>query len=180
MSDEEFVLQETTAGIDPETGEKIVYEKIPDGTFVEAEVVAVKKEPHKFFKEEDGSPQIKVNFRFKILEGEFVNRQVFGMTPTTFTTHDDCKLRQWVEALLGVDEIAPGFKFTLGDLVSTKARIVIGLREYVDKEGKDGWNNEVRDVIFSRENEERLARQRAAAPAPQPVTVPAGPEEEPF
>jgi hypothetical protein len=151
MSDEQFVLEDARGG--GGAGEKKEFDPIPDGTMVEAELVSAEKRLHKFFKDDDGNPQPIVTFGFRVTQsGPYHNRRVWGDTPTTFNSHENCKLRQWVEGLLGENDLEPGFTFKLSDLIGSHARISIEYQEWDSKRepGKRDWKNFVADVFPSR------------------------------
>lgn len=74
---------------------------------------------------DDGQPRIEVTFKFRILDGEFEDQFVWGRTTPTFTTNPDCKLRKWVQAIMGLDEIPVGFSYEDEDLVGKDARIFV-------------------------------------------------------
>lgn len=99
------------------------YDTIPEGVVLEAEVVKA-TEKDSFFDVDQDRPELgkqrEVSFRFRITddaeyaneEGELVSffgRQLFGRTSTTFSNHPDCKLRIWVQEILGVDSLDVGF-----------------------------------------------------------------------
>lgn len=93
---------------------------IPAGTQLLTEVLDVKyKEEGPFWVDPEDhalgkAPQ--VSFRFKVVEeGEYLNRQLFGNTPATFTTHPECKLRRWAEEIYDVDELPVDFAFSVDD-----------------------------------------------------------------
>lgn len=162
MSDE-FVLAESAGSQDGE------FTPIPDGTFVDAELVAVEATTHKYFKEDNGDPKKVVNFEFRILDGEYKNRRVWGNTSQIFSSNENCKLKLWTEALLGVDELAPGFKLKLGDLVGQKAGVMIDLQTWNDKTTQEERSrNQVSDVL-------PVSAVKAARPQPTLVD-----DEEPF
>lgn len=170
MSDDSFTLGESKNNNNDE------FQPIPDGVILEAEVVEVEKKLHPFFTTDDGDPQPIVNFEFRVVEdGEYKNRRVWGETPTTFTTHENCKLRMWVESILNVNDLQPNFTFKLSDLVDQRVRIAIGYREWDSKKnpGTKDWRNSVVDVLPSRGTPVAAAR-----------TIPAEPEfdvdSEPF
>ncbi len=115
----EFVLKEVEE-----------YSTIPDGEIVRAEVAKCEERESIF--DDDNNPGVKkreVSFMFTIMEGEYVGRKVFGSTPTTFTTHPDCKLRVWVQELLGEDSLPSGFRFNTTMLEGLPCRLVVGARE---------------------------------------------------
>ncbi len=138
MSDEEFVL-----------GEYEPQEIIGDGEILAAEVASVEVEDSPF-KTDAGQPQKRVNFRFVVTEdGDYQGRNVYGGTPTTFTTHPDCKLRVWVQEILGQDDLDTGFSFKPETLVGCPVRILVGVRERKGQDGSPVLKNFVSDVIRS-------------------------------
>lgn len=65
-----------------------------------------------------GKKQKEVNFKFMLDDtaGEFAGKTVYGSTPTTFSTAPECKLRRWVQEILGVSEDLPeGYEIQLDD-----------------------------------------------------------------
>jgi len=150
--------------------EKTEFVVIPEDTMVEAELLGMEKKKMPF-QDDNGNDVFKVEWTFKITEeGEYKNRRVWGQTSTIFTSHEDCKMRAWVQEILAVDELSPGFKFKTGDLVNEKARIVIGQRSYTTRDGEARTVNTVKDVIRAR------AAKPAAAPMPETVGASAGSE----
>lgn len=147
-----FELQETTGTDEPGSGggERKPFTPIDEDTVIEATLAAVKVEPHKFFKDDEGNPEIKVNFEFHFeLDGQ--KRKLWGDTPTTFTTHPDCKLRNWVQQILGGNELPAGFKLNTDTLINTPVRIVVEHRTWTDKQtGETKWRNGVKDVMYSK------------------------------
>lgn len=130
MSDE-FVLEDS-----PE------FEAIPDGTIAPAEVLQVERRTPPW---EDAREE--VSFKFLITDGEHEGRMVWGRTPTTFTNHPDCKLRVWVQELLGQRNLPVGFKFKPSNLEGVPCRIAVTA---YTKEGGDGTKvtkNYVSDVL---------------------------------
>lgn len=147
-----FQLEESVGAEPGESGgfSAKKFEPIEDGTVVEAEVGTIEVRPHPFFKDDAGEPEIKVNWEFSFeLGGQ--KRKLWGDTPTTFTTHPDCKLRNWVQQSLGGGELPTGFKANTDALTGNKVRIVIAYREWNDKAtGEKKWKNEVRDLMYSK------------------------------
>lgn len=146
-----FELEETTA---PEGGgsggERKAFTPIDEDTVFEATVGDVEVRPHPFFKDDDGNPEIKVNWEFLFdIDGQ--KRKLWGDTPTTFTTNPDCKLRNWVQQALGGQELVAGFKANTDALKGNRVRIVVGYREWTDKNsGEKKWRNFVKDVMYSK------------------------------
>lgn len=75
---------------------------------------------------------------------------LFGNTPTTFSTHPDCKLRLWAQEILGGTTLPVDFELDTDDLVGLPCRAVVGVRE---RKGGDGVGvirkNYVTDVIHA-------------------------------
>lgn len=127
-------------------GGKREFPLIPDNTMVEAEFVALKK-VEKPFKDDNGVPVVKVEFRFRITDdGPYKNQNVWGETSTNFVNHPDCRMTNWVKGILGVADLPKNFSFDPDTLVSNPATIVVGVRTWSD--GSD--HNFVADVIPSR------------------------------
>lgn len=144
----EFVLEDV-----PE------FEPIPDGEILEAEVSNVEIRDS-FYEDEKNPGQKKkqVSFRFNITAaGEYAGRTVFGNTPMTFSNHSECKLRVWVQELLGEDVLPVGFKFDTEALIGLPCRLAVGARESTSQQGAKKVKNYVADVI--RANSIRLADQ---------------------
>lgn len=139
-------------------------EVIPDGTQVQALVLEVKDRPSIFNEEdkdgnvvldEDGQPKKKMqmSFKFKILEGEFKGEEVYGNTNLTFSKHPDCKLRVWVQEILGKDTLKDGFRVDTEMLEGLTCRINIAMRQ--GKKQADGsfkQTNYVSDVMRDDDN----------------------------
>lgn len=134
----EFVLEEAEQ-----------FEAIPDGEILAAEVSNVEHRETPFEDERNpGKNRWEVSFRFKVLEeGPFYGRTVFGRTPTTFSSHPDCKLRVWVQELLGEDSLPSGFKFDTDTLIGLPCRIAVTMKEKPGKDGTPVKRNDVVDVL---------------------------------
>ena len=114
---------------------------LPAGEIMLAEVVECYERESPFWKDPDnhslGKKQ-EVSWKFRIIDDrfpDFLNRFVWGSTPTTFTTHENCKLRLWVEEVFA-SEFQVGFDFELDELVGQEVRVVIGNRTYTNKDGE--------------------------------------------
>jgi hypothetical protein len=68
----EFKLEETTGEEHPKDEDRLTrkYEAIPDDSVFEAKVTKIEVRPHPFFKDDEGNPEIKVNFQFTFDDGE--------------------------------------------------------------------------------------------------------------
>lgn len=170
MSEEVFTLRESGDSVDPETGEKREYETIPEGTILETEVLGLEKKVMPYT-DDDGNEITKVEFAFRVIEeGEYLNRRLWGQTPTTFSTHEDCKLTAWIKEVLGVVDLPTGFQFRPKDLNGKKVRAVVGVRYYTPKGQTDQKAvNFVGDVMKSRSVASAPATPAVAPTAPAPT-----------
>lgn len=118
---------------------------IPDDEVKTATVVSVKLAEQNFV-DDDGKKVMKVEFKFKIIDGSVHDgTDIWGKTPTRFNTHPDCKLRNWAQAILG-QSLPPKFRLDTDVLVGRDCRLIIGLREY-EKDGQTKQTNYVKDVM---------------------------------
>lgn len=136
----EFVLEE---GVD--------FQLIPDGEVLAAEVIVCEVRETPFDDEKNpGEKQKEVSFRFQVTEpGEYENRQVFGRTPTTFNSNEACKLRMWVQELLGMDKLPEKFRFNTDTLIGLPCRVSVSQRtsKPSDKNPRGKTSNYVFDVL---------------------------------
>ncbi len=114
---------------------------IPDGAVFEAEVLTVKLEDSKFYKNEDGTPQQIMNFKFKVVndgehDGAFVDRWVWGSTPPWLNDDPRCKLRNWVEAILDIDLLPPDYLLETDDLQGMQCRVIVSAKESTTNPGR--------------------------------------------
>lgn len=108
------------------------FEVIPAGTVLLTTIVAVEDREAPWLIDENDPSKGKVHqvsFRFKVTTpGEFRDRTLFGNTPTTFTTHPDCKLRAWVLEILGQNQLPVGFVLDLDVLVGLPVKVAVAHR----------------------------------------------------
>lgn len=125
---QEFTLTESQSVDDFE------FKVIPEKTRVLCEVsdVVVRES---FYADDAGNKKNEVSFKFKVVEGEYEGRVLFGRTPTTFTSHPDCKLRAWVLAILGVDDLPVGFTFDTDSLIGGFALVEVGHYQKTNADG---------------------------------------------
>ena len=83
--------------------------------------------------------------------------KIWGSVPARFTTHPDNKLRQWTEALLGM-QLQEGFELDPDILLNRKARAVIG--QYQKNTGS--FQHQVKGLL-------PLVQSAAAAPVVTPA-----------
>lgn len=137
----EFVLEETEAQ---------EFEVIPEATIVPLEVVTVEdRETPWDIDENDPSlgKKHQVSFRFKVVGGDHDGRTLFGNTPTTFTTHPDCKLRAWVQEILGESSLPTGFRFSTEVLEGMPVKGVVAHRIKTNADGSRTPKEYISDVI---------------------------------
>lgn len=127
-----------------------VFEAIPVDTVLEAEVDKVEERETPFWidqNDESKGKQRQVSFKFRITDAEHSGRVLFGNTPTTFSNHPDCKLRVWVQEILGVDTLPLGFKLDLSQLEGAPIKVVVGNRSKKAADGSEVVKDFVSDVI---------------------------------
>lgn len=137
---------------------------IDDGKQYVARVVGIKLK-EKPYKDDDGNPVKKVEWKFKIVSDDDQDgREIWGETSTKFVDHPDCKLKNWSEAALG--KILPvGYRIDTDDCLDRDVRIRVGLREY-EKDGETKQHNYVADVIPTKANMEAMRAQIEADEEP--------------
>ena len=119
---------------------------IPAGEILEAEVesVTLREMP---FKDDDGNPVQRFEFKFNIIEGEWAGRWVYGSTSLIFNDNPNCKLRAWSQEIMNVDSFPAGYQLETDDLVGKVCRIHVGQR----KGNNDRIYSTVSDVIRSKQ-----------------------------
>jgi len=159
------------------------YMPIPDGEILPAIVEKVEKRQTPFDVDRDDPSKGKrweVSFTFIIDEGnDFEGRKVFGNTPTTFTTHPDCKLRRWLQELLNIEgDMGAGHEVNLSDFVGVSCRVQVAAKKRDDGTTK----NYVAEVVRPGVTAPRPAAETAAAAPAASPNAPEGvrPGEEPF
>ena len=118
------------------------FETLPADTILETTVQAVEQRTSPFWVDENDQSKGKreeVSFRFQVTSGEHQGRVFFGNTPTYFDASPNCRLRVWVEEILGVDELPVGFKFDTDDLIDLPVKIVLGVGAKKGKNYDRDW-----------------------------------------
>lgn len=128
-----------------------VYEALPDGIELLAEVIAVTVGESPFFKKSDPTQkEIQVSFRFRVIDekddGKYFGRTLFGNTPDTFSNHPECKLRIWVQELLRKDALPVGYRFDTDYLEGQLVKITVGNRTRKAADGSDITRDYVESV----------------------------------
>ena len=126
------------------------FEVIPEGTIHPATIVSVEERETPWLID-DNDPSLgkkhQVSFRFQISEGEHKGRTLFGNTPTTFTNHPDCKLRAWVQEILGQNGLPVGFNLDLEELVDLPVKVAVAHRTKRNADGTETIREYASDVI---------------------------------
>lgn len=139
-------------------------EKIPDNTLVVATLMGttVKRKTYR----DEPEPVDRLLWKFRIDEGPYFDRLVWGETGVKLTNHPNCKLLTWSRAVLGFD-YPIGYQFEESDLWNRKCRILIGLRDGTNKAGEPTQYNYIEEVL-------------SATAAPATAGAPGAIDEEPF
>jgi hypothetical protein len=104
------------------------FDVFPEETVIE---VLVKVTEVREFEGKNG-PWEKLNFEFEVTRvfdptlKHMEGIKIFGGVPFRLTDHEDNQLRQWVEALLGLQDLGIGFELDTDDLDGRRARAVTG------------------------------------------------------
>ena len=126
------------------------FDVIPEGSVLVAEIVNVEERETPWLVDENDPSKGKksqVSFRFSVSDGEHKGRTLFGNTPTTFTNHPDCKLRAWVQEVLGENALPVGFSLDLDTLVGLPVKIAVAHRVKNNADGSTSVKEYVSDVI---------------------------------
>lgn len=111
---------------------KITMEESGDFTVLpEGEIIFVRvRDTNVIDLEGKHGPWQKLEFEFDITGvtnedyKDAVNQYIWGSVPFRFTDHPDNKLKQWTEALFGL-ELEPGFELDTSDFIGREARAII-------------------------------------------------------
>ena len=129
---------------------KRTFDPIPEGEIVDVEVVDVEirdlnpefRAKYKIKEEQE------ISFRFKVISGDYKNRNLWGNAKPIWNDADNCRLRLWTQEIFGVDRMPEGYEFDTDDFTSMRARVVV--RNYTKRDGSTG--DGVQDVLRSVDN----------------------------
>lgn len=82
------------------------------------------------------------NIRFRVLDGKYARRLVFGSVKADWYPKPSCKLRNWAMEILGVDTFPEEYAFDSDHLLGQRCRVTI--RNYTRADGSTGES--VQDV----------------------------------
>lgn len=124
---------------------------LPDDEIVLGKVLTVKK-VIKPFKDDDGNPVEKVEFKVQIIQpgGTHDGVSIWGDTSTYFNTHPNNKLRNWATSILG-QELPAGYRLDTDVLENREVRVIVGYRTWDKADGTKGEKNYVKDFMPTRE-----------------------------
>lgn len=145
-----FTLEEAQAGETGDDGERKPFTLIPEDEILECEVFEIKGPVDKPYTDDDGNAVKKMEFTFKVLDGEFKDRRVWGETSPAFVNHSNCKLYAWTQEILST-ELPAGFSLNTDNLLKLKCRVVVGQRSYTKKGDTEKTTvNFAKDIIRSK------------------------------
>jgi hypothetical protein len=75
------------------------------------------------------------SFKFKVIDGEFRNRRVWGNAQALWY-EGNCRLRLWTKAILGVDDFPPDYQFDSDHVIGHSCRVTI--KNYKKRDGSLG------------------------------------------
>ena len=125
---------------------------IEEDQILEAEVVSIEQKKMPFQNKETGADVFNLEFKFLIDEPDNPHdgSNLWGKTGTKFTSHPDCKLKNWAQEIL-VADLEVGYVLDTDILIGHKCRVVVGIQRWEDKATSETRSkNIVKDVIRSR------------------------------
>jgi hypothetical protein len=127
--------------------QKRKFDPIPEGEIVDVEVVEVEiRDLDSEFRAKYKIKEDKeVSFRFKVISGQYSNRNLWGHAKPYWDNSDNCRLRLWTQELFGVDRMPDDYEFDTDDFTGKTARVVV--RNYKKRDGSTG--DGVQDVLRS-------------------------------
>jgi hypothetical protein len=122
---------------------------IPDGTWVEAEVVSIT--PKVKTSQQTGEKYDRLLFKFTIDDpGQpWDGQTIYGETSQAYKRHPDCKLFMWSQEILAAD-LPEKFRLNTDMLLSERCQVRVFSREY-EKNGQPMVYNGVDDVRRNRQ-----------------------------
>lgn len=148
---------------------------IPEDTKVLVEVLDVqrKKKP---FTDDDGNEVWRLEFAFKILEGEYEKQRVWQDVYEDFSDDQRCRLRHWAQELLRCP-LDAGFNLDTDNLIGLNANATIGIYEWTKQDGSEGIKNTVKFLQRVKDGQSIPAPSAPSAPTRLPAYAA---NEEPF
>lgn len=120
---------------------------MPDGTEALATVESITERESRF-EDKDGKKKTELSWVFKLQDGEYKDRIVYGRTPTIFSTWANNKTRIWIQEIMGEDDLPVDFEVDTEVLVGLTCKVMVGKWERMGDDGKTMLSgNYVADVI---------------------------------
>lgn len=111
------------------------FKPIPATEVLNVEVVKVeKKEKPSTWTLREGEDPEYVNWSFRVLDGPFERRRIWGTTPTWFSWSPKCRLRLWAQSILNMDAFPEDFELDLENLVGKRCRVLV--ENYTSSKGE--------------------------------------------
>lgn len=129
-----FVLQKGGEGGGNFGGD---FEPLPDRAILDVEVVKVEEREKPEWMIYDPEVTTEVSFRFRVVGGKYDRRNIWGTSATFFNFSPKCRLRIWVQGILGLDELPEGFELDLDALTGKRCRVLVGNRTNKNGDVKD-------------------------------------------
>jgi len=110
-----------------------VWPVIPERALVDCEVVKVelRKLNPEFRAQFNIKDEYEVSFRFRVIDGDYKGQPIFGTAKPYLNDSDTCRLRFWLQELLGVDSLPSDFSFKFDennevpDLVGLQCQVLV-------------------------------------------------------
>lgn len=149
---------------------------IPEDTRVLVEVLDVQRKKMTWTDKETGADVWRLEFTFKIVEGEYEKQRIWQEIWEDFTDDPRCRLRHWAQELLR-QPLDPEFQLDTDHLIGKHAIAVVGIYEWTKQDGSDGIKNTVK--FLQRLKDDQTAPEPSAPSGP--TRLPSyEPGEEPF
>lgn len=126
---------------------------IADGTWLNAEVHDIDEIEETDRQTGDKKKKVAIYFVVSDPDSEYDGQKIRGKAPKWFSNHPDCKLYNWTQAILGVDELPPGFRLNTDELKDLDCKILVGAYEFTRDDGETRSGNYVKDVARSGQTE---------------------------
>ena len=127
--------------------QKKEFKVIPENAIlnVTVEKCELRDLPEDFRKAYNVEDTQEVSFSFRVQDGEFEKRMLWGSAKPYWSDSDGCRLRIWTQEIMGVDKLDDGYEFDTENVEGKSCRILVKQRQK-----KDGTkSNKVAEVMRS-------------------------------
>jgi len=151
-------------------GGKRSFPVIPDGRIlnVEVEICEVRPFDEAFRKKYEVEDTHEVSFRFRVQDGEFEKRVLFGSTSPY--CEEGSKLYDWSKEIMGKDSLPEGYVWDSDQLTGLRCRIQV--KEHTKQNGEK--TNKVKALFRAEETQYQATPAAASDEAYEPFVVDAG------